>query len=351
MDITPFTVDVSGEELAELHRRLDAARLPDGRESLAELLGHWRRLDWPAQQERINHTPQFLAEAGERTVHFARIRPERVTRGAVLLLHGWPDSFLRFEKVWDRLAGAGFDVVVPSLPGFGFSSGGAASSRDTAELFAGLMSELGHERFLVAAGDLGTGAVLALGRQHRQRLVGAHLLDIGYPSIPEQDLTSVEREWADFIAQWFATEGGYAHVQSTKPQIIGPALTDSPAGLAAWMLGFIEAGAVDGDVAAAFGGLDELLVNLSLYWFTRTGGSAADAYAADGWGGDTSRVEVPTAVLVAPRDSRPPREWCERQATVVRYTTLAEGGHFLPLECPQAYTDDLLAFADQLAGH
>ncbi|WP_460741161.1 epoxide hydrolase family protein [Mariniluteicoccus endophyticus] len=360
MDITsiePFHIDIPSEEVRELHRRLDATRLApvpgdDGfargisRVWLEELLTAWREREWGPRQAAINEIPQLMAEVDGVRLHLAHVRAPNPTGVPVLLLHGWPDSFLRFRHVIGPLAEAGHDVVVPSLPGYGFSGHSAQSPARTADLLAALMGALGHQRFAVGGGDMGTRVALSLGRDHADRVAGLHLTDAGFPSGGEDDLDADAKAWAQGVQAWFMTEGAYAHLQSTKPRTVAPALTDSPAALASWLTSFVATGAVDGDVDAAFGGRDELLDNLSVYWFTATGGSAADAYATGG-AEVGERVEVPTAVLSAPRDAPAPRSWCDRVAHVVRHRVLDEGGHFLALERPDVYAADLLDFLSE----
>lgn len=180
------------------------------------------------------------------------------------------------------------------------------------------------------------------------------LTNAEYPTGNEPDLSADEQAYADFIQRWWFTQGGYAAVQSTKPQIVGPAMADSPAGLAAFMLGLIDTGADGHDVEAAFGGRDELLTNFSLYHFTNSAASAADAYwvqsAGSVWGAAPARVEVPTGFAIFPREAQSPREWCERQADVVRFTKMPRGGHFAALEVPDDYASELRYFVQELPG-
>ena len=371
MTPTPFTIDIPDSEVADLRTRLRATRFPDvpantdfargtSGEYLRELVRYWaEEYDWPARQAELNQIPQFTAEIDGRPIHFLSARSERQDATPLLLLHGWPDSPFRFRTVipllTDPPAGQpAFHVIAPSLPGFHFSGHEAQSSDATADLLATLMTdELGHERFLVAGGDVGTGVGMALGRRHPGLVVGLHLTNVDYPTGQEPDLTEAEQEYAAYIQQWWFTQGAYAAVQSTKPQIVGPALTDSPAGLAAFMLGLIDTGADNHDVEASFGGRDELLTNFSLYHFTATAGSAADSYYVESnageWGATPAKVEVPTGVAIFPREAPSPREWCERQANVVRYTRMDRGGHFAALEVPDDYVGEIRAFARDLA--
>lgn len=373
---TPFTIDIPATDVSELQRRLRSTRFPEvppntdfargtSGEYLRDLVSAWADdFDWPAAQARLNEIPQFVAEvsaggdASEPSrihyLHATSTDPESIP---ILLVHGWPDSPFRFRTAIPLLtepttSGPAFEVIAPSLPGFHFSGNTALHTDAVADLFAALMTELGHAKFVLAGGDIGSGVGLSMGRRHPDRLIGLHLTNADYPSGNEPGLTADERAYADFIQQWWFTQGGYAAVQSTKPQIVGPGLADSPAGLAAFMLGLIDTGAHAHDVEAAFGGRDELLVDFSLYHFTNSAASAADAYwaqsAGSAWGATPARVEVPTGFAIFPREAQSPREWCERQATVVRYTKMPRGGHFAALEVPDDYVGELRYFVKDL---
>lgn len=365
MTTTPFTLDVPQHEIDDLRRRLRDTRFPDvpanadfsrgtSGEYLRGLVAYWAAdFDWDEQQRQLNAIPQAVTEVDGVALHHLHVTSSREDAVPLLLLHGWPDSPFRFRHVVGPLAepseGApAFHVIAPSLPGFLFSGTTALHSDATADLLAGLMTALGFERFVVAGGDVGTLVGLALGRRHADRVIGLHLTNVGYPTGQESDLSPAEQEYAAYIQRWWFAEGAYAALQSTKPQIVGPALTDSPAGLAAWMLGLIDTGADGHDVEGAFGGRDELLTNVTLYHVTRTAASAADSYfreaGAGAWGETPARVEVPTGVAIFPREAPSPREWCERQAAVVRYTRMPRGGHFAALEVPEDYRAELTAF-------
>lgn len=374
MTTTPFTVDIPQQEIDDLRRRLRDTRFPQvapntdfargtSGEYLRELVAHWADgFDWAEQQRRLNELPQFTTDVDGRVLHHLHVTSARPEAVPLLLLHGWPDSPYRFRHLVGPLAdpdasapgaaGPACHVVAPSLPGFLFSGTDALAADATADLLAALMTELGYERFVVAGGDVGTLVGMALGRRHPDRVIGLHLTNVTYPTGQETGLTEAEQEYAQYIQRWWIGQGAYAALQSTKPQIVGPALTDSPAGLAAWMLGLIDTGADDHDVEGAFGGRDELLTNFTLYHVTRTAASAADSYYRDAhageWGVLPARVEVPTGVAVFPREAPSPRKWCERQAEVVRFTRMPRGGHFAALEVPDDVLAELRAFLAQL---
>ncbi|MGY4719774.1 epoxide hydrolase family protein [Naumannella huperziae] len=377
MTATPFRLEIPADEVADLRRRLADTRFPTvaanrdfargtSGEYLRELVAYWLDgYDWSREQARLNEIPQFVAEVtgaeGPVRLHFVHRVSTRQDARPLLLLHGWPDTPFRYRRVLDALAepedpaAPAFHVIAPSLPGFPLTGGPARPPKETAGLLTELMrTELGYERFLVGGGDWGTVIGMELARQQPEAVSGLFLTNADYPTGQEPDLSEAEQEYAAWIGRWFMTQGAYAMVQSTKPQIVGPALSDSPAGLAAFQLGLIDTGADDHDVEAAFGDRDELLTNFCLYWFSNTAASAADAYyeaAAGGWGAPPPAAPtVPAGVAVFPREGQSPREWCERQLNLVRYTKMPRGGHFAALEVPDDFVAEVRAFAGDVAG-
>ena len=279
----------------------------------------------------------------------------------LVLSHGWPDSFWRYTKVIPLLTDPGahggdpadaFDVVVPDMPGYGYSDRPAAplDSVAVAGLWAELMDGLGYPRFGAAGGDLGSHVSRYLALDHPGRVVAVHRTDAGLPVFggdPAQ-LTPAERDWMRDAAAWGAAEGAYAAVQRTKPQTLAFALTDSPAGLAAWIVEKLRAWSdCDGDIERSFTA-DEILTNVTLYWLTGTIGSSMRMYRANAAipaAQQARRVEVPSGFSIFPGDVvRPPREWLDRTANVVRVTEPARGGHFAPFEEPELYAQELREF-------
>ncbi len=335
---------------------------------LKELVVYWRDgYDWRKHEAELNALPQFKADIDGTTIHFVHVKGKGPNPRPLILTHGWPDSFHRFHKVIPLLtdpeahggkAEDAFDVVVPSIPGFGFSERKAMASSAVADLWAKLMTELGYERFAAAGGDVGSGVTLALSRQHPERLIGIHLTDTGYPTGHEENLSEAEQEFAQFIQGWWFREGAYAMLQSTKPQTIAFSLNDSPVGLAAWILSFGSTGAgsddLDNGIERAFGGRDELLTNIMTYWVTETGGSAARTYLAEAqgteWGAPPPlRSDVPAAFALFPREAPTPRDWVARQTNLQRYTEMPKGGHFAALEEPELFVNDLREFFGKLS--
>lgn len=375
MPIQPFTIAISDETLEDLKARLARTRWPDQPEDagwsmgssldyLKDLTAYWRDgYDWRTHEAALNELPQFKTELDGTGLHFVHVKGKGPNPTPLLLTHGWPDSFYRFHKVIPMLtdpeahggsAEDAFDLIVPSIPGFGFSERTALPSSAVADLWAKLMSELGYEQFVAAGGDVGSGVTLALSRQHPERLIGVHLTDAGYPTGQEENLSASEQDFAQFIQGWWFSEGAYAMLHSTKPQSVAFGLNDSPVGLASWIVSFADTGADDHDVEGAFGGRDELLTNIMIYWITETAASSARSYLADAqaaWGNRGEQPDpksVPTAFALFPREAPTPRDWVARQANLVRYTEMPRGGHFAALEEPKLFVEDLRAFVSSL---
>ncbi|HEY0816151.1 MAG TPA: epoxide hydrolase [Pseudonocardia sp.] len=358
--ISDFRVDVPDEVLGDLRDRLTRTRWADAVADdwargtapgpLRALVEHWGGpFDWRAAERRINALDHFRVEVDGSRLHFVRAG----TRGAtpLLLVHGWPDSFLRFEDVLPLLAD--FDLVVPSIPGYGFSDRPTRPGMDPAriaDLFAGLMTALGIDRFGVHGGDLGSGIGEQIALRHPERLTGLHLTDVPYWHLFTVDpalLSEPEQAYLQQAMQWSQREGTYAQLQGTKPQTLAHGLVDSPVGLASWFLEKFRAWSdCGGDVFSRFTP-DRLAENLTVYWATGTAGSAARLYydTMAAGRGPTARVEVPTAVAIFPKDIVPaPRAFAERWFALDRWTEMPRGGHFAAWEEPRLLADDLRAF-------
>ena len=280
----------------------------------------------------------------------------------LILSHGWPDSFWRYSKVIPLLTDPGahgadpadaFDVVVPDLPGFGYSdrpTGPPLDAIAVADLWADLMGVLGYPRFGAAGGDMGSHVSRYLGLNHPDAVVAVHRTDAGLPVFTGDpaDLTPEERAWIEGAVAWGATEGAYAAIHRTKPQTVAFGLTDSPVGLAAWIVEKLRAWSdCDGDVERRFT-KDEILTNITIYWLTETIGSSMRMYRANAAippAQHARRVEVPSGFSLFAGDIvRPPRAWLERTTNVVRVTEPPRGGHFAPFEEPELYAEELRAF-------
>jgi pimeloyl-ACP methyl ester carboxylesterase len=365
-----FTPQTAPEVLADLRARLRATRWPDAPEDagwsmgtdlayLHELVDYWADgFDWPAQEAALNRLPRFRAPVGGLGIHFVHARAAGPALPLVLG-HGWPDSFWRYTKVIPLLTEPGahgadpadaFHVVVPDMPGFGYSDRPAAplDSIAVADRWAELMTSLGYPRFGTAGGDIGSHVSRYLALNHPDRVVAVHRTDAGLPAHPPADLTPEERDWLQGAAAWAATEGAYAAMHRTKPQTAAFGLTDSPVGLAAWIVEKLQAWSDSrGDVESPFTP-DEILTNVTIYWLTATIGSSMRMYRANAAIPPAQlarRVEVPSGFAIFQGDVvRPPRAWLERTANVVRVTEPARGGHFAAFEEPELYAQELREF-------
>jgi len=381
MSIQPFTIDIEHATLDDLRERLARTRWPDEAENagwnygtnlgyLKELVDYWQNeYDWRAQETKLNQFAQFRADLDGQSVHFLHVRGKGPNPTPLLLIHGWPDSFYRFHKIIPLLtdpesAGGNpldsFDVIVPSLPGFGFSDrphfpGGMKSLR-AASLLSKLMTEvLGYKRYAVGGGDIGSRVTRLLALAHPEQVLGIHLTDIGFPpeiafppDVPNP--SPAEGRFLGSVGMWFFQEGAYAALQTTKPQTISYALSDSPVGLAGWFVEKFRAWSdCDGEIEKSYT-KDELLTNLMIYWATGTISSSARLYHEDGLQSAPQlsvgqSIEVPAGVALFPKDlTYPPRELGERFLRVARWTEMPRGGHFAALEVPELLVGDLRAF-------
>jgi pimeloyl-ACP methyl ester carboxylesterase len=371
----PFILRTAPEALADLRARLRATRWPDAPEDagwsfgtdvdyLRELVAYWAdEFDWPAQEAELATFPHFRTRLGGLGIHYVHVKAVEPA-GPVLplvLSHGWPDSFWRYTKVisllTDPAAHGGdpadaFDVVVPDIPGYGYSDrpGTPLNSIEVANLWAELMTQLGYERFGAAGGDIGSHVSRYLGLNHPDRLAGVHRTDAGLPILTgdRAELTQEERDWMDEVVAWGTTEGAYAAMHRTKPQTAAVGLNDSPAGLAAWIVEKLRSWSdCDGDIERGFT-KDEILTNVTIYWLTGTIASSMRMYQANGAIAPAQlarRVEVPSGFALFHGDIvRPPRAWLERMANTVHVSEPEHGGHFAAFEQPEIYARDLREF-------
>lgn len=379
--IHPFTIDVPQAELDDLRRRLEQARLPEPLPGddwdtgvpltyLRELVEHWRDgYDWRAEEAKLNARPQFRTVIDGQPIHFLHVRSEREDAVPLLLTHGWPGWIIEFLDVIDPLTdpdGHGapgapaFHVVIPSLPGFGFSSPLAGAGWDTtkiAQAWVELMDRLGYRRFVTQGGDIGAAVSPEVARQAPDRVIGVHLNgNAGMPwNVSDEDraeMTALELDRLERVATFLRTEYGYISIQSTRPQLIGAALSDSPVGQLAWIIDkFRQWTHPVSTLPDAIIDRDRLLTNVMLYWLTRTAGSAAYVgYALDGsaWGEPPQPSGVPTAAIVFAHDVGI-RKYAEADHTIVRWTDVPDrGGHFAALEEPDLLLADLREFVGTL---
>lgn len=364
----PFEVSISNEVLNDLQSRLTETRRPDQVEGagwgygtnldyLQELVTYWQNdFDWRTQEARLNRFSNFMADVDGTNIHFIRTLGKSEEAIPVLVLHGWPSSFVQMLDLIPLLTTPdenrlSFDVVVPSLVGYGFSEISDQSGMSVAkmaELFHKLMTEtLGYERYAVRGSDLGAGVIQQMALRYPDEIIGVHLSGTN-PFIAEvpKDLTPAEGEFVANAQAWNQQEMAYAMEHSSYPQTLAYALNDSPVGLASWVVEKFRAWSDNnGNLESAFS-KDELLTNLTIYWVTQTINSSMRLYyetARDP--GEFGRVAVPTGMLMSNKDMFPtPRAWAERSYNVVRWTPIDEGGHFLEWEQPERVAQDMPAF-------
>lgn len=384
MPIRPFAINISNERLEDLRSRLRAVRWPkpvdgvgwnDGADLhfLQRLTDYWlNRFDWRAQEKRLNRMPQFMAAVDGHEVHFVHLLGSGPAPLPLILTHGWPGSFAEMEKVIPPLADPqahggdpadAFHIVVPSLPGYGFSPAPTepgVGSQHIAGLWRSLMEKLGYSRFALQGGDIGAGVSVWTARLFPAQVVGVHLNFIpgGYRPASGNGLPPVSQEeqaYLDTVADWMATEGAYAHLHGTKPQTLSYALTDSPVGLAAWLSEKFRAWSdCNGDLEQAFG-FDALLTDICLHWFSGEINGSLRVYKENRLAPLTfnpgERVAPPLGVALFPHElPMPPRTWVERVFDLRRWTLMPRGGHFAALEQPDLLVEDIRAFFRPLRG-
>jgi pimeloyl-ACP methyl ester carboxylesterase len=357
VDMTVQMFAVSDAVLDDLRTRLQNTRWPSVVEGqgwsrgtdldyLRELLDYWHSdFDWRAQEAaltRFSHERVSVSGLSLHQIHERAANPDALP---LVLLHGWPDSFLRYTKVLPLLGD--FHRVVPSLPGFGFSERPTSpgwSSLRVADAVADLMTANGYDRFVVSGGDVGASVAEQLARRHADRVIALHLTDVPYThlfSVDPAELTEPEQAYLAAGQAWQMSEGAYALLQSTKPATAAVGLADSPAGLAAWIVEKLRSWSdCDGQLDRRFS-RDEVLTWLTLYWVTNTIGSSFLPYVEYD-PGENSQVTVPTGVTIFPKDLVPaPRQFAERFFQIVRWTELPTGGHFTAWEEPEAFAREL----------
>jgi pimeloyl-ACP methyl ester carboxylesterase len=379
----PFSLRVPDNAITDLRERLARTRFPDQApgdpwaygtnvDYLRGLIEYWRtNFDWRAQETRLNAFPQFKAPLHDIDVHFLHVPGKGPNPCPLLLMHGWPGSVFEFMDIIPRLTDPArfggdpadaFTVVAPSLPGYGMSFRPGQKRfgiEEVADCLADLMTEtLGYRRFAAQGGDWGGITASRMGYAYADKLIGIHvnLLAVRRDTNMVSNPTAEERTYLSELAQWLKEETGYQWIQGTRPQTLSFALSDSPAGLAAWIVEKFRVWSdCNGDVDSAFT-RDQLLANISLYWFTGAIGSSFFPYyfrMHRPWPiPEGGRIEVPTGYAAFPREIiRPPRSLAERTYTnLQRWTVMSRGGHFAAMEEPDALADDVRAFFRQLRG-
>jgi len=375
--VRPFTIRIPDAALADLKARLANARVPEPLQGdgwtygtdlryLRQLVDYWRKgFDWRAQERKLNQFEQFTTTIDGLTVHFIHRRSQHANALPLLVTHGWPGSVVEFTKIIGPLtepeahggqAADAFHVVMPSIPGFAFSQAPQEAGYDPARiaaLEAKLMARLGYTRYGVQGGDWGSIISTQIALVDAPHVAGLHLnMCFGAAPAgmdPNAGLTDRERERVKQRQVFQAEETGYQQIQGTKPQTLGVALNDSPVGLAAWIVEKFRTWCdCDGDPEKVFT-KDELLTNISLYWFTQTAASSARIYYESRHAPPSAtagrRIEAPTACADFPKEIIwSPRRWLEGRYNITRWTEMPRGGHFAAFEQPQLLVDDVRAF-------
>jgi pimeloyl-ACP methyl ester carboxylesterase len=370
-EIRAFVVSVPQADIDDLHDRLVRTRWPDPETvddwsqgvrlvNAKGLIEHWRRdYDWRRFESRLNGHPQFVTEIDGLDIHFIHVLSPNPGAMPLLLTHGWPSSIADFLKLigplTDPSAHGGrvedsFDLVIPSLPGFGFSGKPTRTGWDVdriASAWAELMRRLGYTRWAAQGGDWGAVVTTMLGAMEPEGLVGIHLnTPYAFPATIPVHLTPEEQHAVDTLARYSGPLGGSNHLQGTKPETPGFALADSPAGQAAWIYEKFQSKTDNRGLAEDAIDVDDILDTISLYWFTNTAASSARIY----WENRTAtmagpRLTLPVAVTVFPRDiPLLPRSWIEdTYADLVHFGEASRGGHFAALEQPGILVEEIRA--------
>ena len=373
MQFTPFAINISDAAIDDLRARLEGTRWPAATTTdwsqgqpvpfIRELSEQWRKsYDWRAHETRLNAYPQFLTEIDGQTIHFLHVKSKETGAFPLILTHGWPSSVYEFIDVIGPLTdprahgldpALAFDLVIPSIPGYGFSplSGPGWDSARIAKAWDALMKGLGYARYGAQGGDLGALISKELGLLAPEGLAGVHLQQIfafpqGKPGEMET-LTPFELEGFKNLDK-FQKYSGYQPIQQKRPGTLGFGLVDSPAAVLAWnaelFFGFEGEGAQYVD-------RDKYLTHASIYWFTATGGSAANEYFEDAQSGAGYREDwnkTPTGVSVFPWDFRSVRSFAERGNNIVYWNEMEQGGHFAAMDVPELFVGELRTFFGQV---
>lgn len=369
MTITPFTISISDAQIADLKERLAMTRWPDmpsksfdrgqALHLVKALADQWAHdFDWRVVEAELNHLPQFITKIDGQTIHFLHVKSPRPNALPLLLAHGWPSTPFEYADLIIPLTepenGQAFDLVIPSIPGFGFSGPVTEPGWDSARIakaFDSLMKTLGYERYGYQGGDVGAGIGRELGILAPDGVVGIHLQQIfAFPTGAEEEMDKLTPfEMGGFaILENFSKYASYNDAQQKRPLTLGYGLADSPVGLLGWnaelYFGF------EGERAARVD-RHRYITSIAIFWFTNTGASATNIYYEDAQTGAGYREKmnsVPTGVAVFPEDFRSVRSFAERANNIVHWSEMERGGHFAALDEPYLLADDIRAFFSKL---
>lgn len=361
--INPFRIAIPDADLADLEERLARTRWPEAEcvddwsqgiplAYTRELADYWAgEYDWRAREAALNRFDHYTTEIDGLDIHFIHQRSSRDDAFPLVITHGWPGSIVEFHKVIEPLVEQGFDVVCPSLPGYGFSGKPTQSGwgiEKVAKAWDTLMGSLGYERFGAQGGDWGAAVTTQIGR-NGGRCGAIHVnMPLGFPPGKLDNPTDEEKQALEAGKYYQDWDSGYSKQQSTRPQTLGYGLVDSPVGQLAWIVekfwAWMDCDGHPENVLTK----DELLDNVMLYWLTASGASSARLYwESFNFFGGFDRVELPTGIASFPKEIlKAPRSWCEAGYNIIHWTTMPRGGHFAAFEQPELFVDDVSTFFD-----
>lgn len=367
--ITPFTLAIPQAQIDDLHRRLDNTRWPE-RETVQDwsqgsplakvqpLCEYWRhKYDWRRIEARLNGFGQFKTAIDGLDIHFLHVRSPHENALPLLLTHGWPGSVIEFVKIIEPLtnptkfggkAEDAFHVVVPSLPGYGFSGKPTETGwgvRHIAQAWGKLMKRLGYQSWVAQGGDWGGAITSQIGAMKPEGCIGIHLnMTVIFPDADDlKDTTPQEQASLASMAFYNEKDSGYAKQQSTRPQTLGYGLTDSPAGQAAWIYEKLYAWTDNKGAPEDVFSMDEMLDNIMLYWLPATAASSGRLYWESMSGFASVKIDMPVGVSIFPKEIfRPSRRWADKHlSNIIHWNELDSGGHFAAWEKPEVFVDEV----------
>ena len=356
-----FKIRIEDNVLADLNQRLKNTRWPDeiksakwemgsNLEYMKELTNYWiSKYNWREQETKLNKWNHFKIDVDNHTIHYIHEKSTNPSAPTLLLLHGWPSSFMQMIRIIPLLTKSGYNIIAPSLPGYGFSSMPTAKGmnlNEIAKLYIKMMNSLGIKKVGIRAGDLGAGVAIEMSIIDPELVAGMHFSGSN-PNIQNlpKDITEEEKAWVEKTKSKLQFEGGYAQIQSTKPQTLAYGLNDSPVGLAAWLIEkYRNWSDSDGNVEKHFS-KDELITMVMIYWCTQTINSSIRLYYELLHTPSPNIGKKPTGLLMLQKDlAVAPRSWEERNYNLKSYKEHPHGGHFGEWELPEVVANDVIEF-------
>lgn len=354
-----FCINFDESQFAELRERVNNTRWNHSSEindwslgtpssALKDVLEYWvNDYDWKKKEGNLNSYPQYLSELGGMRIHFFHIPAITKDAPTVLMCHGWPDSFLRYAKTFPLLKD--YNLVIPSMPGFAFSSlpaKGFSNNSEVADLWHTLMTDiLGYNSYFAVGGDMGRGVACYLADRYPEEVMGLLLTDVGFAkdiaTAPDSSLSHEELNYKKAASKWMRNDGAYINIQSAKPLSLGYGLSSSPVGMAGWLLEKFH----DWSDWERFS-LNDLCDNLTLYWMCDCAATSIRMYHGNTFTlPPMGKITQPVGISQFPKDILPvPKSWIERNFNMVQYSEMPYGGHFTAMEAPEPFADALKEF-------